>query len=345
MIALHLGNWARFATRLLGEAPVRALVEAPLRGALGGLISLAWALEPRPPPPRDLVVIVGHQRSGTTWLHRMLASHPSATALPLHALLLPIDPLQRWLGRRAAPPWLDRVEERLFGPLRPIHRIGFREHEEDEFLLWTLCRSRMGALDRPWRRPPEIRLQDDDLRCYAHAVGAAQARAGRRIVGKNPHATTRIPALRAAIPGVRLVQLVRHPVEAICSRLSLIRAIWRRQIPGFQEMNAAQVARIVDYSCEIYLAGHGSADLDVAYADLIADPLGTVQHIHATLGLEPWPSAALAALGAHQRSGPSAHRYGPEDFGLDPEVLARKLAPIYDRWGFEVRPAPTRSKY
>ena len=325
-------NWHDFYRDLWRVQGPRAVPEALLRASMGLAWELGWALDRAAEPAEHPLVIVGHQRSGTTWLHRMLAAQPGATAMPLHALVFPADSWQRLfraLGPR--PAWLDRLQERLLGPMDPLHRIRLHEPEEDEFCGWALFRSAMNALDRPWPADvwPAIAGDEVSMRVYAEAVAKASRRGGR-YVGKNPHLSHRVPELRAALPGVRVVRLVRHPEEAIPSRLSLIRAIWRRRFPEVQELAPHHVERIYANSVRAYLAAEGQADLDVAYSELVADPAGVVARVHAAFDLpEPAPIEAVS------RAGKTPHRYSLDAFGLDAERLRADLEPVYERWGFD----------
>ncbi len=324
-------NWRRFYGDLWRVEGVRAVPEALFRAGLGLCWELSWALDRPAPPAEHPLVIIGHQRSGTTWLHRLLAAQPGATALPLHGLVFPADSAQRLFAALAPrPAWLDRLQERALAPMDPLHRIRLHEPEEDEFCGWVLFRSAMNAFDRPWPAAiwPDLAGDEVSMAVYAQAVAKA-ARRGGRYVGKNPHLSHRVPELRAALPGVRVVRLVRDPAEAIPSRLSLIRAIWRRRFAGFDELSPHHVERIYANSVRCYLAAEGQADLDVAYTDLVADPASTLARLHARFDL-PAP-APIEQVG---RAGRTPHRYSLEAFGLDEARLHRDLAPIYERWGF-----------
>jgi len=328
-------NWWRFTTAVATRGQRGGLREAALRAALGVAAEAGWRIDHPAPLPDRVVIVVGHQRSGTTWLHRLLAAQEGACALPLHGLLFPSDSWQRAfrvVGWRRS---LSRIEERLFSPLDPWHRTRFREPEEDEFALWAIFRSPMNALDRPWPADGAPAIDGDEaaLRYYAQVVARAVRRSGARYVGKNPHFTHRMDALRRCLPGVRFVQLVRHPGEAIASRLSLLRAIWRRRVPGFSELAPHQVETIYRSSLRCYLGGDGHADLDVPYAELVADPAGTVRCIHRRLDLDP-PGPRLLELVAASTRAPGPARETLERFGLARERLASDLAPVYSRWGF-----------
>jgi hypothetical protein len=327
--------WWRYHREVArSEGWLAALREAGGRAALGTAHALAWRWGEPAPPARDVVMVVGHQRSGTTWLHRLLASHPAACAMPLHALLLPADAWQR-LFDRPRPGWLDRWQDATFGPSDDLHRVRLHEAEEDEFALWVLFRSPMNTLDRPWPpgRGPEIEPDERALQFYAQAVARHVRRTGRRYVGKNPHFTWRIPALREAMPGVRVVACWRHPEVAIPSRLSLVREIWRRRGLA-RQLQPHHVQRIYASSVRGYLGGLGMAEVDLRYDDLVADPRAALASLHEQLGLEPWPAEVGAAMEPLLRRAPSRHRYDLAEFGLTSAQIVSDLAPVYERFGF-----------
>jgi len=317
-------SWAGWARVAAQQHRVRGLGSWPgsgLKLGLGVLHEALWHLESDARPPEQSLVIVGHQRSGTTWLHRMLASHGDAFALPLHAMLWPHSGVQRLLPAR--PAWFDRAQDRVLGPMDRLHRLRFHEPEEDEFALWAVCRSDMNRLGHPWGKdlPPALR-DHRAMTYYAQVVARAARRTGRRYVGKNPHFSDRVPELRESLPGVFVVGLWRDPWDAVRSRLALIEAIWRQRVPGFEALAPHHIAGIVDHSLQLYRGLDGHADLVIRYEDLVADPIDTVRRIHAAAGL-PSPSKAWKTqLLATQRVGRAPHR--PSDYGLDPyEIRAR----------------------
>ena len=337
--------------------------------ALDEIVAPGWRKTEMAPP----IFIVGHQRSGTTLLHRLLAADRThARAMQFHEMLLPALSAQTAVAILAS---LDRVaggalartlyklEERTFGPLDPIHRLRFREIEEDEFVLWTIYASAMCVNDSPvgtgdgtlesLRRVTEwpVERRERALAWYRACVAKKVHRAGPPAdgasawyVSKNPAFSQRIPELAALFPGARFVHLVRNPLETIPSRLSLIRAIWRHRFPGFREMSRAQVEAIVEDSLRTYL--HAARDipalpaeqrLTIRYEALAADPAGTVEDLYRHFGL-PGPDAYLCALladtAARQGGRISSHHYQLEDFGVDRKMLLARLAPVMEALGW-----------
>lgn len=358
-------------------SPAAVLGQALFRLALLGIGQTAWALDEVVAPgwrnERALgpIFILGHQRSGTTFLHRLLSSDVThARALALHEMLLPAVSVQRGLSRvarideRLGGPGrrrLDALQNSLFGPLDDIHRLRFGEVEEDEFVLWTVFESAMCANDAPsavecrqlddlrhfeqWPEPRQARALGYYRACLLKKLARDDARAGARwIVSKNPAFTHKAPQLAKVFPDARFVYLVRNPLEAIPSRLSLIRAIWRRRFSGFREMTRAQVEVILADSLRAYrsaerdlptLAGHRR--LTLTYDALIADPRAAVSQIYRAFGL-PGPDdslqRALDALAQRAGARRSKHRYRASEFGLDEQRIRSELAEVFERYRF-----------
>jgi hypothetical protein len=248
--------------------------------------------------------------------------------------LAPADVVQGSLGRLRRPAVVDRLQDRVFGPTDDLHRLRLHEIEEDEFVLWAGTRAAMNAHDRPWPEgaAPRIDIDEAGLHHYAQVLARAGRRHGRRHVGKSPQLGRFIPALRRLIPHLRVVQLVRDPIACVPSRLSLIRAAWRRRVPGFRDLAPHHVERLFQSSRAILLEPIGRADVVIRYRDLTADPAGVVERLHRDLDLEPWSPGDLAALAATDRTGPSPHAYELAEFGLDPSRLYRELAPFFGRF-------------
>ncbi len=355
------------------------LAQAAFRLALLAAGQLGWALDEVTAPGwteatmTGPLFILGHQRSGTTFLHRLLAQDRThGRALVLHEMLLPATSLQRAFARLgdldrllfggAGDRGLRRLQDRLFGPMDDIHRLRFHEVEEDELVLWSIFEGIMCANDAPSATALSAL---DDLRHFeswsprrrARALGWYRACLLKKVqrepgppgepvwvVSKNPAFTHKVAALRSIFPEARFVYLVRNPLEAIPSRLSMIRAIWRQRFSGFERMTPAHVETILADSLRIYRAAErdlpglppGTA-VTLRYEELVADPRLSVLRIYRELGL-PGPDAhlhrALDRARLRVRSHVSRHDYGLEELGLDEARLRSELAPVFARFGF-----------
>jgi hypothetical protein len=146
---------------------------------------------------------------------------------------------------------------------------------------------------------------------------------------KSPDHIFRVPALLAAYPGACIVQTHRDPAKTLPSQASLIVAM----------------RRLIDPDCDAKIVGPEVVDVwrpafanavancrdpaiaarifDIAYAEVVADPVGAVSRIHRHFDL-PFTAEHEARIRAKverdraERS--ESHRYSPEDFGIDPTM-------------------------
>jgi acyl-CoA synthetase (AMP-forming)/AMP-acid ligase II len=316
--------------------------------------------------------ILGHQRSGTTFMHRLLSlDEEHARALKFHEMLLPSTFWQRRLGRLVSldrrmgsglAVWFHLWQRETFGRLDGIHRLRFDEIEEDEFVLWTAFQSAMCVNDSPLAsvssRLDELRQfeswpQKRQLEALAWYKACLLKKVHRSPpsdddlppwpVSKNPAFSQKIPLLQQVFPDARFIYLMRNPLETIPSRLSLIEAIWQARFPGFEKMTPEQARVILADSLATYLkADAGLATLPderklvVQYTDFIAEPKGTVESIYRHFSL-PGPGARLrdklAAVQQQQRSHRSSHVYDLASFGLSPAEITCPLQGLMEGTG------------
>jgi hypothetical protein len=157
---------------------------------------------------------------------------------------------------------------------------------------------------------------------------------------KSPHHAIALDALIAVYPDVRLVLLHRDPVVLCASVCSLI---------------ATLSGTFTDADHTAYIAEHWPAMLeesvrridsfraerpehpivDVQYADLVRDPLHTVEDLYAACDAE-LPGGARDAIAAYVRAHPKgqfgAHGYDLAEFGLDAGELDERFAGYIDRY-------------
>lgn len=317
--------------------------------------------------------ILGHQRSGTTFMHRLLSlDEEHARALKFHEMLLPSTFWQRRLGDlvrldkrmgSGMAVWFHLWQRETFGRLDTIHRLRFDEIEEDEFVLWTAFQSAMCVNDSPLAAVSD-RL--DDLRQFEswpqkrqlEALAWYKACLLKKVhrsppagddvppwpVSKNPAFSQKIPLLQQVFPDARFIYLMRNPLETIPSRLSLIAAIWQARFPGFKKMTPEQARVILADSLATYLkADAGLAALPderklvVQYTDFVAEPKGTVENIYRHFAL-PGPDhrlqGKLDAVQQQQRSRRSSHVYDLASFGLSPAEITGPLQGVMQGTGW-----------
>lgn len=346
-------------TRLVGSVAARL--------GLLGITQTSWLLDLLVAPGwRKIgvhrpIFIIGHQRSGTTLMHRLLAADRThARALCLHEMLQPAISFQRGLGALQrldqalggrGTRWLWEVQDHRLGPMDAIHRLRLQEIEEDEFVFWAIFASAMCINDTPetvvhpslqalrhfntWPLERQQAVLGWYRACLMKKLYREPGDGPVWIVAKNPAFSQKIPVLRKVFPDARFIHLWRDPLETIPSRLSLIRAIWRARRGDNVDLAPEQVELIVADS--LRTCTHAPRDLQdvpaadqitIDYESFIGDVPGTIRGIYDHFHLS-WGDVSLQnALEKHAQRGPrdaSDHVYSLAEFGLDAETLKDRL--------------------
>lgn len=369
-------DWANYRTmlRLLRREPPASkpwvryfafLVGLPLMAAVH---AVCFALDPIlfPSLRRTQVVApvfcIGHARSGTTYLHRLMAADPQFSYPLMYELFFPsllekrllrlLFRLDAIFGKRLRRR-LDAIEERRFAPTDDMHKTGFFVPEEDDFFLtWSLCSGFwivmfpfMGELDFYYVDRWPDRKRQRVLGFYKECVRRQIAlNGGGTHLSKNPTFCGRVESLIETFPDARFIVPVRNPDETIPSLLKLLKNEWELRRRN-EQLIAKSLRVLADQSFDAYqypvkvLAGHPEVRSAVVdYRDLVREPEATMRRIYRELELDASPTAAkafeaAAAGGGHE----SAHRYSLAEFGLDQREIHTRLADLFEqyRWDTE----------
>jgi hypothetical protein len=247
------------------------------------------------PTPRDPLIIVGHWRTGSTFLHQLLTLDPKLAAPTTLQCVLP-------QGFLVAGRYVEPVMRRTLSPTRPMDqvRLAPEEPHEDEFALLRMIEhsplerlifprsARYFLLDEGPRfvRETEVPEWGRALAGFVKKVGFA---AGRRVVLKNPFHSVRIPLLEQLFPEARYIHIRRDPLAVIPSTQRMW-AILGKSLTLGGWWGPPRIEEIV----EVYqrMATRLEADLaalpagrraEVRFEDLEADPVGTLRALYAAL--------------------------------------------------------------
>jgi hypothetical protein len=297
-------------------------------------------------PLASPIFITGLPRSGTTFLHGLLAEDPLNRAPRIWEAIYP-RPEHRaaefGAGRMKVELQL-RIFNRLSPGIRSLHPIEADAPEECIEITSQVFRS--PRYDDVYRAPSYRTWLDASgfdegyqflARFLRHLQGPRQA--PRRWILKSPEHVFSIDALTRVFPDAMLVFVHRDPGHVLVSaarltellRAPFTTAIDRREIgrkvadywqEGMQRM--VKVADDVSFPLRSRL-------LHVQYRSLVSDPIGTIAQIYNAFGLE-FSQEAREAMSAKVARAPNggygANRYLPEEFGIDPEC-ERARASVY----------------
>jgi hypothetical protein len=164
---------------------------------------------------------------------------------------------------------------------------------------------------------------------------------------KSPHHAIALDALTAVYPDARLVLLHRDPVVLCASVCSLIRTLsgtfsdadHQRYIADHWTTMLDESVRRVD----AFAAAHPEHPIiHVQYADLVREPLETVDALYSALGRtldEPATAAMTAYVDAHPKGKFGVHGYDLAEFGLNGSELAERFARYVDRYDIPIERA------
>jgi hypothetical protein len=292
------------------------------------------------------IFITGLPRSGTTFLHGLLAEDPLNRAPRIWEAIYP-HPEHRaaefGAGRMKVELQL-RIFNRLSPGIRNLHPIEANAPEECIEITSQVFRS--PRYDDVYRAPSYRAWLDASgfdegyqflARFLRHLQGPGEA--PRRWILKSPEHVFSIDALTRVFPDAKLVFVHRDPGHVLVSaarltellRAPFTTAIDRREIGrGAADYWQDGMRRMVEVADDPSFPLR-SRLVHVQYRSLVSDPIGTIAQIYNAFGLE-FSQAAREAMSAKVAQAPNggygANRYRPEEFGIDPE-RERERASVY----------------
>jgi hypothetical protein len=252
------------------------------------------------------VFIIGHWRSGTTYLHELMFLDERFVSPTTYQCFAPHHCLLTEWMMNVFGSWLIPKQ-------RPMDNVaaGWDRPQEDEFALLTLGAPtpylRMAFPNDP---PPCMEFLDmqgcapDDLARFERAmVGFVKlltvAGNGKRVLLKSPPHTGRIEMLARLFPGAKFIHIVRHPFALFPSTMRLWQSL--DEVQGLQ-MPKGQGLEDYVFDCltRMYRGFEdqrqrlpANAIYDVRYEDLVADPAGEVRKMYERLELGPYEAVRM----------------------------------------------------
>ncbi len=343
--AYHPADRRNLAALLLGFPAWQTLVRGGR--ALDHIVARAHLDQPIERP----VFIVGHQRSGTTFLHRLLALDPRFATPKAWQLLLPAASLLRVVeagARIERPRWTRVLEHRLFGKMATRHETGWTLPEEDDWLfLHNAATPTLSFLNAKPLTTRRYWVGDDlsaderasAMRWYRRSVQRflLGAPAHATWLSKNPHFTGWIRTLSHTFPDARFIMLVRDPAEAIASRLSMLTQTWGQHVsrtdPRLQQVFRSS-CRVYRHAESTWAALRPAQRIRVPYNRLVQDPEAVAQGIYSHFGWQMAPTVAhrLAHAAAEARRRVPGPRPKLRQFGIRASQIADELGELTPLW-------------
>ncbi|HEY0738904.1 MAG TPA: sulfotransferase [Herpetosiphonaceae bacterium] len=334
--------------RRVAEVLTMSLLTSPLRWyeRLRYNAAIARIEITRPP-----IFIVGHWRSGTTYLHNLMAHDPQLGYL---SSIQSYAPELMFIGeallrRQAAvlqeprPRPMDNMLLSLDSPQEEEitlanlttqsahHEWTFPRRADFYFEHYTLLQDLSPKEYRRWQQTYRWLLKKLTLR-----------HSGRQLVMKNPANTGRIKALRDTFPGAKFIHIHRNPYEVFVSTKHLYRKA--HPLMKFQSLSPAEdeqhILRWYALMMRKLIAEQSQIPaedfIEVRFTDLEREPLATVRRIYETLRLSGWEQAEprlqayVATLGDYRKN----------RFEHDPQAIEqvnRHWAFAFEHWDYQMQ--------
>jgi hypothetical protein len=342
------------------EARLNALGELALRGNLVNTLAtrlrvVAWqkqhATELAVEHIDSPVVVIGHFRAGTTYLSELLDRDPANRALLRWEAHDPVPPPGPGEHRRG--PRVDAVRAAAAGMEALNPRFKAIHHEEADGPTECIAVMSQAFMSLLWESVANVPSYSewlfgvDPRPAYAYHRDVLRTLQSGGVRGrwtlKSPHHAIALDALTAELPGSTLVMLHRDPLAVCASVCSLITTLSGTFTDADHSAYIASHWTWVLEQCiarsDAFRAAHPEIPvLDLQYADLMRDPLGTVERIAVAAG-GGLSDEARARIAHHVETHPKgrfgSHRYDLASFGLDAGELRERFAGYSERYGVE----------
>ncbi len=363
LLGCRLDNWLRLLAEnrfhIAAENVPEALLITAASAALYPAALAESALFDRriraTPLERDPLFIVGHWRSGTTFLQNILSRDPQfAWADPVSTSAMPVSLL---LGKLLAPAVakalknarpMDNLEYRLDLPMEEtfalltmsdesiIHMIAFPENYR-RYIAGAFVDDLPREAQAKWER-----TYDFVLRKLNYEKG------GKQLLLKSPDNTAHLRQLMGMYPDARFLNIHRDPYATVRSTIHMFTRqmeLLRLSPLPQQDMEALMEDTITDLFARMYrdvFALQGCAPpnrwADEPYETFVTDPVGRLEDIYRRLELDGFGTARprFEAYAASQKD------YVKNRLEISPrlrEKINGKLGFYFEHYGYPMEKA------
>ncbi|MCF8044215.1 MAG: sulfotransferase [Desulfarculaceae bacterium] len=313
---------------------------------------------------RSPVFIVGVPRSGTTFLHRVLAHDTERFAtMTLWELILAPSVTERkfWLVLARLDGWMGAplagiikwVEGHAFKSFDSIHRISLSDPEEDYFLLVPVYACMILVLPFPFFEElgylaffDDAANEKDKDRIMTFYRSCLQRHlyvrgTGKTFFSKNVAFSPMIGSLVRHFPDCRIIGTVRNPMDAVPSHISSMTAgaeVFDNDTGGeefrdqLMEIQGYAYAHIPDRLSRLPESRH----MIVKMEDLQETLQQVVHSIYEQFGFRMSPAfkAFIQSRDERQRRYKSGHKYDLASCGLTAEMIYNRFSHAFERFSY-----------
>lgn len=265
-----------------------------------------WAYQRRiakTPLVKDPVFIIGHWRSGTTFLHNLLAQDDQFIYPDTYQCFLP----GAFLTGKG---FLKAIHKRTLPSVRPMDNVAMNAAfpQEEEFAISSLsCDSYYQCMFFPEQmlglfdayalmKSPRSKQWREQYLFFLKKV--SYAKNGKRLILKNPVNTVRITSLLELFPNARFIYLYRNREHVLRSTYKLYDDLFR--INAFHDIPASvlrnNISTIYTKTMRTYAiqkqSVNGGRLIEISYEALVREPLAVIHKIYQGLAIDGFDAAS-----------------------------------------------------
>jgi len=296
------------------------------------------------------IFIVGHWRSGTTFLHDLISLDQQFTFPSTLQCFLPNQCLIT--GR-----FFLKFDKYLIPDKRPQDNVAtsFSKPQEDEFAIFNLGHHspymRMAFPNGPLVDDDYLTLENltavevatwqDNLRYFVKLVSYQSP--GKPVVLKSPPHLGRIKYLAEAFPGAKFIHITRSPYSLFPSTVRLWQSL--DYIQGFNKprYDLSWLHEYIASTMETLYQGferqrlevEQDAIIDVRYEDLVQDPEQLIRTIYDELQLGDFQSQIGEPLAEYLET---QKDYKTNKHQLDDDIhklITERCLPLLEKYGYQ----------
>jgi hypothetical protein len=342
LLTQHRFRIAPSRRTLAGRITLFSVVNAVLTGAE----NIGWGEQIKGVKVAPPLFVIGHWRTGTTWLHELLAlddrfSYPTTyqCSAPGHFL--------------STQDWLPHLLPHMMPKQRPMDNMpaGWNRPQEDEF---ALCNLGLPSPYRHWAFPNAPRRDDESLtlrnlpeserrrwqRGLLRFLQHLTLNDARRLILKSPTHTARIALLRELFPGAQFIHIVRDPYVVFPSTMNLWKSLWSimgMQVPDYLNLTG-YVFDLFNIMYRQYFQDAPQLSTrelcEVRYEDLGRDLKGEMRRIYDQLGLGGFERVEPKLQGYLEQT----RNYQTNKFELDESLrrdIVKQWSAYFERYAYD----------
>ena len=244
------------------------------------------------------IIIIGHWRSGTTYLHELLGQDPQFCYVSLWHTMLPdsfliLEPMKKFLSNflpKQRP--MDEIRVDIDGPYEEeaaiavfsawsfFNGLHFPRNAEEQYLKSIHFEGLTEEEKDQWKQ--------NYLKFMKSVTYANQ---GKRLLLKNPANTARIPTLLELFPDAKFIHIYRNPYKVYLSTVKMRNKVLDKL--ALQNGNKEEIEKQVIKNYKRLMKSYFEQKkqipkdrlVDVRYEDLVSDPMKQVKKIYSKLKL------------------------------------------------------------